>query len=155
MDDVEVFLPRIRFRRGVRRGMVWVTEALFPGYLFVRFDWQRSLRRVQAASGVQSVVHFGEHWPVIPQEIIEDLRKAMGTTELHTIAPEFAPGDAVRVVEGTLRGLRAVVSCVMPGRRRVAVLMDLLGRQAMVELKTGSVAREGDKRTEIFRESVN
>jgi transcriptional antiterminator RfaH len=135
--------------------MVWVTEALFPGYLFAGFDWQISLRRVQAASGVQGVVHFGEHWPVIPEEIIEELRKVIGTTELHTIAQEFAPGDAVQITEGTLRGLHAVVSRVMPSRERVAVLMELLGRQTMVELKTGSIIKEGNKRTEIFQESVD
>ena len=154
MDDVEVFLPRIRFQRGARRGMVWVTEALFPGYLFAGFDWQISLRRVQAASGVQGVVHFGGHWPVISQEIIQDLRQVIGTTDLHTIAPEFSPGDAVQVTEGTLRGLHAVVSRVMPSRERVAILMELLGRQTMVELKTSSIIKEGNKRTEIFLESI-
>ena len=155
MDDVEVFLPRIRFRRGARQGMVWVTEALFPGYLFAGFDWQISLRRVQSAHGVQGVVHFGKHWPVIPGEIIADLRQVIGTTELHTIAQEFAPGDAVQITEGTLRGLHAVVSHVMPSRERVAVLMELLGRQIMVEIKTPAIIKEGNKRTEIFRESVN
>src|SRR5258705_250702 len=39
MTDVEVFLPRIRFRRKTRQGPAWVTEALFPNYLFARFDW--------------------------------------------------------------------------------------------------------------------
>jgi len=155
MDDVEVFLPRIQFRRGARRGMVWVTEALFPGYLFAGFDWQISLRRVQSARGVQGVVHFGGHWPVIPEEIIADLRQAIGTTDLHTIDQEFAPGDAVHIVDGTLRGLGAVVACVMPGRERVAVLMELLGRQTTVELKIGSIIKEGNKRTEIFREPVH
>ena len=155
MDDVEVFLPRIQFRRGACRGMVWVTEALFPGYLFAGFDWQISLRRVQAASGVQGVVHFGEHWPVIPEEIIKDLRQVLGTTDLHTISPEFSPGDAVQITEGTLRGLQAVVSHVMPSRERVAVLMELLGRQIMVEIKTPMIIKEGNKRTEVFRESVD
>jgi len=155
MDDVEVFLPRIQFKRGARRGMVWATEALFPGYLFAGFDWQISLRRVQSAHGVQGVVHFGEHWPVIPEGIIADLRQLMGTSDLHTISPEFSPGDAVQITEGTLRGLRAVVSHVMPSRERVAVLMELLGRQIMVEIKTPAIIKEGNKRTEIFRESVD
>ncbi len=155
MEDVEVFLPRIRFQRGARRGMVWVTEALFPGYLFVGFDWQRSLRRVQSASGVQGVVHFGGHWPVIPKETIAALRQVMGTTDLHTISPEFSPGDAVQITEGTLCGLRAVVSRVMPGSERIAVLMELLGRQTVVELKRSSIVMEGNKRTEIFREPAD
>ena len=155
MDDVEVFLPRIQFKRGARRGMVWATEALFPGYLFAGFDWQISLRRVQSAHGVQGVVHFGEHWPVIPEGIIADLRQLMGTSDLHTISPEFSPGDAVQITEGTLRGLQAVVSHVMPSRERVAVLMELLGRQITVEIKTPAIIKEGNKRTEIFRESVD
>ncbi len=130
--------------------MAWVTEALFPGYLFARFDWKTSLRRVQAASGARGIVHFGEQWPVIPEQTMDDLRQAIGATEPHTIAQEFAGGDAVVVADGTLRGLRAVISRVMPGRERVAVLMELLGRQTTVELKTSSIIKEGDKRAEIF-----
>jgi transcriptional antiterminator RfaH len=155
MDAVEVFLPRVRFRRGTRHGMVWVTEALFPGYLFAGFDWQTSLRRVQAASGVRGVVHFGEHWPVIPEEMIEDLRQVIGTTEPHTISPEFSPGDAVQITDGTLRGLRAVVSRVIPGRERVAVLMDLLGRQTTVELKAQAIVKAGNERAALFQKPVN
>jgi transcriptional antiterminator RfaH len=80
---------------------------------------------------------------------MEELRRAVGPGELHTITQEFAPGDAVCIADGTLRGLRAVVSQVMPGRERVAVLMELLGRQTMVELKTSSIIKQGDKRAEI------
>src|SRR5437867_9199724 len=62
MPGVEVFLPRIRFRRTTRRGAVWATEALFPNYLFARFDWHTSLRRVHHAPGVAGVIHFGDRW---------------------------------------------------------------------------------------------
>ncbi len=154
MEDVEVFLPRIRFKRVTSQGMVWVTEALFPGYLFAAFDWETALRRVQSAHGVQGVVHFGGHWPVISDEIIRDLQQTMGTTDVQTIIPDFVPGDAVQVVDGTLRGLRAVISSVMTGQDRVAVLMELLGRQTTVELKTSSIIKEGNSRSEIFREPV-
>jgi transcriptional antiterminator RfaH len=150
MEEIEVFLPRIRFKRATRQGMAWVTEALFPGYLFTRFVWKDTLRRVQAAPGARGIVHFGQEWPVIADGTMKKLRQIVGATELHTIAPELAPGDAVYIADGTLRGLRAVVSRVMPGRERVAVLMELLGRQTMVELKSSSIIKEGDKRAEIF-----
>jgi len=155
MEDVDVFLPRIRFKRGARQGMVWVTEGLFPGYLFARFDWQTSLRRVQAATGVRGVVHFGEHWPVIPKEIIEDLRQVVGTDELHTISPKLSPGDAVQIADGTLRGLQAVVSRVMPSRERVTVLMELLGRQTMVELKAQTMIKAGNERAALLQMPAN
>lgn len=144
--EVAVFLPRIRFKRATRRGAAWATEALFPGYFFARFDWRTSLRRVRHARGVRGVVHFGDRWPTIPDEVIEELRRAVGENELHVIAAEFAPGDAVQIAEGTLRGLRAVVSRVMPGRERVAVLMEFLGRQTMIEVPADYLVKEGEGR---------
>ena len=39
MENVEVFCPRLRFVQPRRYGKVWITEPLFPGYLFARFDW--------------------------------------------------------------------------------------------------------------------
>lgn len=150
MAEVEVFLPRIRFRRETRKGSAWVTEALFPGYLFVRIEWKISFRRVQAASGSRGLVHFGNQWPVISDQTMEELRQMVGPIDLHTIEPELAAGDTVRIASGTLRGLEAVVSRVLPGRERVAVLMELLGRQTTVEMESSSLLKEGDSRKEIL-----
>jgi transcriptional antiterminator RfaH len=149
-DRVEVFLPRIRFKRATRQAFVWVTEALFPGYLFARFDWDLHLRQVQYARGIRTIVHFGENWPVISNHTITELRETVGTTGLHTISHEIAPGDAVHFSDGSLRGLRAIVSRVIPGRKRVEVLMEFLGRQTGIELTAGSLIKEGDARAETF-----
>src|SRR5260221_14270934 len=75
---IEVFLPRIRFKRSRQQGPVWVTEALFPNYIFARFNWKNSLRAVLHARGVAGVVHFGKSWPVIPDESIDQLRATFG-----------------------------------------------------------------------------
>jgi transcriptional antiterminator RfaH len=150
MDGMQVFLPRVRFKRATRQGTAWVTEALFPGYLFARFDWQKSLRQAQHARGVRSVVHFGERWPTIPNETIEELRQAIGPAEPHVIREKFSAGDTVQIADGTLRGLRAVVARVMPGRERVAVLMEFLGRQTMIELAMDSIIKEGGGRAAIL-----
>jgi transcriptional antiterminator RfaH len=147
---VEVFLPRIRFKRATRQGTVWVTEALFPGYLFARFDWQSTLRLVQHSRGVRGVVHFGERWPAIPDAVILELQQAVGATGLHTIPENLKPGDEVEITEGAMRGLRAVVTRVMPGRERITVLMEFLGRQTMIELPRHFLVKEGDERAGIF-----
>jgi transcriptional antiterminator RfaH len=147
---VEVFLPRIRFKRATRQGTVWVTEALFPGYLFARFDWQASLRLVQHSRGVRGVVHFGERWPAIPDGIIRELQQTIGANDLRTIPENFTPGDEVEITEGAMRGLRAVVTRVLPGRERIAVLMEFLGRQTMIELPQHFLIKEGDERGALF-----
>lgn len=140
----DVFLPRIRFKRSTRVGVTWVTEALFRNYLFARFDLALSLRRVQHARGVQSVVHFGDRWPVIPDEVIEQLRAQMGNEEVHVIDETLQPGDPVQLVAGAMNGLRAIVSRVIPAKERVAVLLDFLGRQTLVELDRSQVVSEID-----------
>jgi transcriptional antiterminator RfaH len=150
MEGVEVFLPRVRFQRATRRGLVWVTEALFPNYLFARFDWHNSLREVQAARGVSGVVHFGERWPLVDAGVIADLQQAVGAEEPHTISASLQPGDEVEIAEGAMRGLRAVVSRVMPSRERVAVLMEFLGRQTTIEVPVELLIKEGDARERIF-----
>jgi transcriptional antiterminator RfaH len=148
---VEVFLPRVRFKRATRQGTVWVTEALFPGYLFSRFDWQSSLRLVQHSRGVRGVVHFGERWPAIPESVIRELQQAIGADEPRTIPENFNPGDEVEITGGAMRGLRAIVTRVMPGRERIAVLMEFLGRQTMIELPRHFLVKEGDERAAIFK----
>ena len=107
---VGVFLPRIRFKRATRQGTVWVTEALFPGYLFARFDWQSSLRQVQHSRGVRGVVHFGERWPAIPDAVIHELLQAVGETGLHTIPENLKPGDDVEITSGVSAADQLIVN---------------------------------------------
>jgi transcriptional antiterminator RfaH len=144
---VEVFMPRIRYKRSTRFGPAWVNEALFINYLFARFDLATSLRRVQHARGVRGVVCFGAQWPTVPEGVIDELRSAFGNEELRVIDDSLNPGDAVEIAGGPFTGLMAVVARVMPGPQRVAVLMDFLGRQTLVELDGGQVVISGQQQT--------
>jgi transcriptional antiterminator RfaH len=146
IPEVEAFLPRIRFRRKTRQGAVWVTEALFPNYLFARFDWQTSLRRVNHARGVSGVIHFGERWPTVPDEVIQELQTLFGEKELHVISAEPAVGESVKIVGGVLHGLSAIVTQIVPARERVTVLLDFLGRPTTVELPLQEAIREESPR---------
>lgn len=149
LPGLEVFLPRIRFRRQTRRGAAWFTEALFPNYLFARFDWETSLRRVHAAPGVSGVIHFGDRWPTVPEEVMAELKLLFGEDQLHEIPETPEVGEAVQVAGGALHGLQAIVTRVFPGRQRVAVLLEFLGRQTAVELPLEQVVREENPRRRV------
>jgi transcriptional antiterminator RfaH len=141
-SNIQVFLPRIRFKRRTQFGLAWVTEALFQTYLFACFDVATRLRRVQHSRAVRGVVHFGTRWPTIPENVIEELRRAMGEKDVSEISNQPEVGEAVRIAVGPLCGLEAVVTRIMPGPQRVAVLLDFLGRQAAVELGCDQVLRQ-------------
>lgn len=150
--DIEVYLPRIRFKRATRCGPAWVTEALFQNYLFAKFDLLVSGRRVQAARGVRGIVHFGNRWPTIPEAAIKELQAAMDGQDLRVVEDGLQPGDRVQIAAGAMHGLEAVVSRVVPSQLRVAVLLDFLGRQTTVELDRNQLlvaAAEGSRRAWI------
>ena len=147
---VRVFAPRIRFRRPTRHGPQWATEALFPGYFFAKIE-PSSLRRVHHAPQVRGIVHFGNSWPTIPDQTIAELEKTVGGVEVRVISPEVSPGDEVKIIEGSFNGFEAVVTRVMPARERVAVLLDFLGRQTVVELDSGALLKDAEQRELLFK----
>jgi len=138
-EGVEVFCPRIRFRRNTRAGAAWATEALFPGYLFARFDAQAFLCQVRSARGVSGIVRFGNKYPMVPERTVEDLRQSMGSRDLRTVAPVFEVGGCATIGTGVFHGLQCVIHSVMPARRRIAVLIELLGQTNVVELNMDDV----------------
>jgi transcriptional antiterminator RfaH len=143
---LEVYLPRIQFKRSTHAGPMWFTEALFPGYVFARFAFAACQRSVHHARGVRRIVHFGPHWPTVPETALDELRRALGPEQLHVVPDSLEPGDAVVISGGAFDSLHAVVTRVLSSRERIAVLLDFLGRQTSVELDAGAVVKEGDAR---------
>jgi transcriptional antiterminator RfaH len=148
---IETYAPRIRFRRPQNRGPVWFTEALFPNYLFARFELAGWLQKVGSAPGIRRIVRFGAHYPLVPREIIDGLRATVGE-DVHTIEDALNPGEVVQVAGGPFNGLRAVVTRAMPGNRRVDLLLDFLGRQAMVGVPRGYVVPVENARHRVFEQ---
>jgi len=138
LEGVTVFCPRIRFRRATRQGVVWVTEAMFPGYLFARFDLEEKHRQVRYAPGVSGIVQFGGRYPVIEEEVLAHLRDQAGAAEVKELTHEITEGDHVTII-GVFAGLEAVVIQVPSGKERVKILMDFLGRKTEAEVERSFV----------------
>ncbi|MEN9574414.1 MAG: hypothetical protein RL514_2269 [Verrucomicrobiota bacterium] len=142
LPGVDVFCPRVRFQRATRRGKVWFTEAMFPNYLFARFEL-RDLRLIQAANGVAGVVHFGDYFPPVAEEIIAELRTALDDSDLKVFPDAVQPGDEVVIADGTFMGITAVVQRLLPAKDRVRVLLEFLGRPVETEIAHGSLVKTG------------
>ena len=145
--NLEVFNPRIRFKRPSRRGPVWVTESMFPSYIFAQFPWKGMLEAVRHTFGVAGVVHFGQFWPVLAEETIAELQHLVGDEEVRLVEPSVKVGEQVEIAEGAFAGFQGIVTRVMPAQQRVAVLLDFLGRQSTVELTISGIIKEGPQFT--------
>jgi transcriptional antiterminator RfaH len=138
---VEVFLPRLQIERITRRGLVRVSEPLFPCYIFVRSVLQEGLTQIQRVSGVNSVVHFGNNIPQIPDSVIADLRHFFNHDESLKVDNRFYPGDEVVFASGAFNGMHALVLREMPTRKRIQVLLDVLGRSIPVEVSSNTITK--------------
>ena len=142
--NLEVFHPRLRIERATRRGVMRVSEPLFPCYMFFRCLIEEKLGEIQRTSGVSTVVHFAHRIPKIADAVIEELKECFEGEETMTVEDRLSPGDEVLVAEGAFSGMRAFVLRVMPARRRVQVLLDVLGRPTPAEIDENSVIVEGN-----------
>ena len=139
LDGVTVLCPRLRFKRSTRQGLVWVTEAMFPGYLFAHFDFLEKHRQVQNAHCVRGIVHFGYQYPTIEERALAFLRGQTGVGEVKELTYGLSQGDEVKFIGGVFAGLEAVVTQVHSSRERVKILFDFLGRQIEAEVERSSV----------------
>ena len=139
---MEVFHPRLRIERATRRGVVRVSEPLFPCYLFVRCVIEQSLNEIQRTNGIVTVVHFAHRIPQIADSVIDELKECFAGGETMTVEDRISPGDEVLLADGAFAGMRAFVLRVMPARKRVQVLLDVLGRPTPAEIDESSVVLE-------------
>jgi transcriptional antiterminator RfaH len=141
VKGVTVFCPRVRFKRQTRTRVSWVTEGLFPGYLFAQFALTKMHQVVSYTPGVRGIVRFANRYPTIEEVVVDQLREHVGEREIRIMNYEPSQGDNVKIGEGALAGLEAVVTQILPARDRVRVLMDFLGRKVEMELERSSVLR--------------
>jgi transcriptional antiterminator RfaH len=139
ISDVEAFCPRLRFRKLTSRGPVWFIEAMFPGYLFARFDYANRNRLIRQGPGVNGFVQFGERLAMLPEPLINEIKSQTSGNEVVEINPELEPGRTVQLARGPFLGLEAVITRLIPARERVEILIEWMGRTLHAEASVGDV----------------
>lgn len=136
-----VMLPKHLKRRTHARKVEWVPRPLFPGYLFVEIDPDRSpWRAIRSTVGIFDVIRFGEKPAAVPEEIIDEIAARQdenGLVKTHD-GDNFKPGDAVRVLQGALGEFEALFES-SDDRNRVTVLLNMLGRQVRARVSKNAV----------------
>lgn len=144
LEGVEVFCPRIRYRKATRRGKIWWFESLFPGYLLAKFSLAEKERAVTFCQGVRGLVRFGSEIPPVPEYFIRSLKDEIrnrpeGEEELMSVAPVIRVGDEAEVAFGPLQGMRGTIVSVLPSSERVKILLDFLGHPQAIDIDLFSI----------------
>ena len=138
---LEVFQPWMRARRRIGSKFHWVQVPLFPGYMFCRLDMVLSGKAARYSPGVKDFLTFGSRLAEVGDDIIDALRERCpdGVAQIDSVRAK--PGDTVRINEGPFSGLEAVFEQKLKGSERVAVLLDILGRQTRIVLPSETIAK--------------
>ncbi len=146
LEGVETYCPRIRFQRSTPRGKVWFIEALFPSYLFARFDLDLSIRAVKHAQNVIRVIEFGSQYVPIADARIAELRQEMDGVDVREIHTPLKVGDAVELTEGPMRGFKGIIDRLINGEDRVRILLEFLGRETVFEIDSAKLLADHQPR---------
>jgi transcriptional antiterminator RfaH len=141
-QEFSVYLPKHLKRRSHARRVETIQAPLFPRYLFVQIDTERSRwRAISSTVGVSHLVSFGGEPAPVPFGVVEEIRACeddRGVVDLHRRRP-FQPGEKVRLLDGPLRDTIGLFDCA-DDAMRVTILLDLLGRQVRVRMPTSAIA---------------
>lgn len=140
LEGIEVFCPRLRYRKATRRGKIWWVEPMFPGYVLAKFKIAEMERAVTFSQGVRGLVRFGPKIPAVPESFVEAIkheilnRKGAVQEELVTLSPVIEIGDEVEVAHGPFQGMQGTVIGVPSATERVKILLEFLGQPHAVDM---------------------
>lgn len=125
-QSVICMTPMTEMEKVVRGKRITVNEALFPNYLFVKFDHNEiHTTTIQSTRGVSHFIRFGQLPAEVPSEIIELLQQA---PIAHSVAPDIPnQGDSVIITDGIFAGVQAIFD-EPNGESRSILLLNILNK---------------------------
>jgi transcription antitermination factor NusG len=146
--SLECFLPMYKSLRKWSDRTKEIQQALFPGYVFCRFEYENRQPVVMTA-GVTQVVGNGKVPIPIADAEIEALQVAVSSGIPTQPWPYLRTGEYVQINYGHLAGLRGIL-VNFKGNHRVVLSVTLLQRSLALEVELdwlSPLAESGQQRT--------
>jgi transcriptional antiterminator RfaH len=143
--SLETFYPRIRKKQlnQFTGKAIYFSRPLFARYIFTRFDAETLLHKVSNSRDVQKVLST-DYAPVpVDDEIIALLQSRVDQDGFVSLNEPFSCGDAVRIKDGSLKGIIGVFDRTMKDKNRVLILLTPINYQASVVVERDLVQMAG------------
>jgi len=135
----QCFHPTCTQLRKVGTERRWVTDSLFPYYLFVRVKPYQSLSKVKYTRGVTRVVGFNGSPQRVPPSLVTAVMRQCQLLEA-TEPEDYKAGDAVMITDGCFKDLKAIFK---ERRRndRVVLLLNLINKEQAITVDDSTIER--------------
>lgn len=132
----EAYLPLYKKFKKTEHGPVAVFEPMFPRYILLRPGKpEQSIAAVRSTKGITSLVRFGFEPAVLSGDIVRSIRQYEDEQNHATLEElsDLRTGQKVSLKHTALGSVEGLVQSV--SSKRVAVLLEILGRPVVLELE--------------------
>jgi transcriptional antiterminator RfaH len=121
----------------------YMTQPLFPRYIFAKFNAREQLPKILFTRGVHNVVCFGNIPAWVNDDIIDIIRERLDENGFVKLNNSFKPGDKVVISAGPLRNLIGIFEREVKGSERIMILLTAIGYQGRLVVNRDLVKRAG------------
>ena len=119
----------------------YITQPLFPRYIFAKFNARDQLSKILFTRGVHNVVCFGDSPACVSEEVIDVIRARIDQNGFVKINNELKPGDRVVIGAGPLRNLVGIFEREVKGSDRIMILLTAIGYQGRLVVDRDLIKR--------------
>ena len=140
---VETLHPKLKSRRNNRFTGIpsYVTQSLFPRYIFAKFNAHKLTSKIWFTRGVHCVVSFGGIPASIDEEIIQAILLRIGEDGFVRIDSCLKCGDKVVIKEGPLRNFTGIFERELKESERVMLLLTAVSYQGRAVVNRDLIER--------------
>ncbi len=131
----EAYLPLFKKFKKTEQGPVALFEPMFPRYILFRPSRaEQSISAVRSTKGVSTIVRFGFEPALLHDDVVQRIRHMALLREQATIEElsQLKVGQKVRLKHTALGDIEGMVHNL--SSKRVAVLLEILGRPTVVQV---------------------
>ena len=133
---LEILNPKLKEEKLVWGCLKPIIKPLFAGYIFAKFNAVKHFHTIQYTRGVRQILHFGMTLFPVEEEIIQNIQARLnpqGYVEMQK--KSLKVGSSVSISEGPLSGFNGIFERETSDKKRVIILLDIMGVRAQVEME--------------------
>jgi len=128
------FQPKFETTAKIKNKFKVTIKPVFPGYIFINVNYKNSdWHKINNTRGLSAIIAFGNKIPIIPNELIKDLKdRFILNTKLQN-PYVFKKGMHVEITNGPFSTILGNIDEINADKR-IWILLDILGKQTRVSV---------------------
>lgn len=135
---IECYYPEIEIEKIVRGKRQRILEPLFPSYIFISIEREKSpsFTTIRSTRGIVDFVRFGTQPYQVPDQLIELLQLNQFDEAQYSNMPKF--GQTVQITSGQFSGFDAIYQ-EADGEKRSILLITLINQKVKIKVNNTEV----------------